>query len=497
MDLYRPLLAKALFPAFEAVRGRPTVPLLRYLRGSQYWSFEALQDLQAGLLRRLIRHAYAHTAYFRQLLDERGLHPDDFHHPDDLHKLPLLDRDLVRDSFEARLATAPPRWVIKKATSGTTGTPVVVKYNAESRHWRDATRWRGYGWGGYQIGMRALHYWGEAPASPSWVRRQKLAIDRRLKRDLYIDCIERGDAALAHTAREIERFRPEVIVAYAAGAAALARFVNTHGLRTWADIPVIVGAERLWPHDRDELRTAFGPAFETYGCREVMLIASECEAHDGMHMSMENLIVEVVVRNPDGTVRAARPGESGEVAITDLHNLACPLIRYITGDVATAHAGGPCACGRGLGRIAAIEGRMTDTLRDGHGNAVGGLVFNVLIGVLDHVARNFQVVQKLDGRVIMRVVPNLGDRLPDSALRAVHDFAAKYLPAAPFAIEYVDKIPLTPAGKRKVVIVEQPAGPPGAADRATATEVPAVCELVTAGSDARQPATASAIPATM
>jgi phenylacetate-CoA ligase len=455
MDLYRPILEKALFPAFEAARGRPTVPLLRYLQGSEWWSADALHDMQAGLLQRLVSHAYAHTEYYRTLLDARGLHPGDFQTVADLQRLPLLDRDLVRETLDARTSLAPPHWVIKKATSGTTGTPVVVKYNAESRHWRDATRWRGYGWAGYRIGMRALHYWGNPPASESWVTRGKLALDRALKRDLYLDCIVRSEAALAHAASEIERFQPQVIVAYAAGAAALARFVNDNGLRRWGEIPVIVGAERLWPHDRKEIAAAFGPAFETYGCREVMLIGAECEVHDGMHTSMENLIVEVVVREPGGTLRAARPGESGEVAITDLHNLACPMIRYITGDVAVAGGESRCACGRNLTKIGPIEGRVTQTLHDGQGNAVGGLVFNVLVGVLDHVARNFQVVQKLDGSVVMRVVPNGGDRLPDREDRAVHEFAAKYLPGTKFTIEYVDKIPLTPAGKRNVVVVEK------------------------------------------
>ena len=456
MDLYRPILEKALFPAFEAARGRPTVPLLRYLHGTERWSPDALHDLQAGLLRRLVRHAYAHTAYFRAVLDERGLHPESFHAVADLERLPLLDRDLVRTTFEARTAAGPPRWVIKKATSGTTGTPVVVKYNAESRYWRDATRWRGYGWGGYRIGMRAMHYWGNPPAYESWVQRQKLALDRKLKRDLYIDCIPRSDQALGHAVHELRRFEPQVIVAYAAGAAALARFVNEHGLRTWADIPVIVGAERLWPHDRAQIIEAFGPAFETYGCREVMLIGAECEAHDGMHTSMETMIVELVVRDDDGTVRAARPGEAGQVAITDLHNLACPMIRYVTGDVAVAHAAGPCPCGRGLTKIGPIEGRITETLHDGDGHAVGGLVFNVLFGVMDHVARNFQVIQKLDGSVILRVVPNVGVRLPDKENRAVHDVAAKYLPGIKFSVEYVDEIALTPAGKRNVVVIERP-----------------------------------------
>jgi len=456
LDLYRPLLERALFPAFEAVRGRPTVPLLRYLHGTERWSRPALRDLQAGFLRRLIRHAYLHTPYYRDLLDQRGLRPDDFDSVDALAQLPLLDRDTVRTSFDARTAAAPPRWVIQKSTSGTTGEPVVVKYNAESRHWRDATRLRGYGWSGYRIGMRVLHYWGFGPPAGSWLTRSKVALDRALKRDLYVDCTPRGEEALMAAARHLRTFDPQVMVAYTAGAAALAKFVLEHELRTWKSFPVLVGAERLWPHERQLIEEAFGPVFETYGCREVMLIGSECEMHDGMHTSMETMIVELVVRDPDGTVRSARPGETGEVAITDLHNLACPMIRYVTGDLAVARDDAPCPCGRGLDRIGPIEGRVTETLRDGHGDAVGGLVFNILFGVMSHVARKFQVIQKLDGRVVMKVVPNGGDRLPEPELTKVHAFAAKYLPATPFNVEYVDDIPLSAAGKRKVVIVEKP-----------------------------------------
>jgi phenylacetate-CoA ligase len=141
--------------------------------------------------------------------------------------------------------------------------------------------------------------------------------------------------------------------------------------------------------------------------------------------------------------------------ITDLHNLACPMIRYLNGDMAIAHPEGTCACGRSLTRIGPVEGRTAETLRDGRGNAVGGLVFNILFGVMDQVAKKFQVVQKADGRVVMKVVPQIGDALPEANRLAIHQFAQKYLPDAPFAIEYVPDIPLTAAGKRKVVIVER------------------------------------------
>jgi phenylacetate-CoA ligase len=455
IDLYGPLLAKALFPAFEAMRGRPTVPLLQYLHTTERWSIDALRDLQLGLLRRLLRHAYQHTAHYRQAMDDADVRPEDLETIADLERLPLLDKDTVRATMDARTAGAPPRAVITKATSGTTGEPVVVKYNAESRYWRDATRWRGYGWAGYRIGMRAYHYWGAAPPPKSWLKRRKIAIDHALKRDCYVDSTPRGEAALAHAVRELRRFEPNVMIAYAAGAAALARYVIDQKLRDWRDIPVLVGAERLWPADRAAIEQAFGPAFETYGAREVMLMASECEAHDGMHTAMETQILELIVREPGGRVRAARPGETGEVVVTDLHNLACPMIRYVNGDLAVAHGDTACACGRQLVKIGPIEGRVTETLRDGRGDAVSGLVFNILFAVLDPVAKQFQVVQRKGGDVVMRVIPQLGLTLPAPAEQQIRAFADKYLPGSPFAIEYVAEIPLTPAGKRNVVVVER------------------------------------------
>jgi len=355
MDLYGPVLEKLLFPAMEAARGRPTLPLLQFLRGSEHWSLDAEHDLQSGLLRRLIRHAASQTAYYGTLLADRGIAPDDIATPHDLRRLPLLDRDTARDTLDARTAATPP-WVVE--TASVADAPVGIRYSAESRNWRDAVRWRAHGWAGYRVGMRALHYLGEPSPRRGWLSRGVQALDRAVHRDLVLSCIVRSEYALASAADQLGAFAPEVIVAYAGGAAALARFINQHGLRRWRDTPVIIAAERLWPHDRTQIETAFGPVFETYGCREVQLIAAQCEARDGLHVSMENLIVELVVRGRDGSVRAARPGEIAEVVVTDLHNLACPLIRYVTGDLAIARGETRCACGRGLATMGPIDGRV-------------------------------------------------------------------------------------------------------------------------------------------
>lgn len=453
-DLYGTLLGRFLFPAFEAARGRPTVSLLRHVEETQWWSLAQLRDLQMGYLRRLLRHAYRHTEYYRKLFDEHGVDPDKLRDVSELARLPLLTRDIAQATNDSRLASAGPKVAIRKASSGTTGQPMVVMYNAESRHWRDATRWRGYGWAGYRIGMRALHYWaGPLQSTPKWAR-FKADVDHLIKRDLYIDSSPRGDEALGAAVQSLRRFKPEVIVGYSQGMAAWARFVNEHKLRTWEDIPVLCGAERLLPQDRETIREAFGPAFETYGCREVMLVGAECEHHDGMHTSMETMIVELVVREPDGTVRLAKPGESGEVAVTDLHNLACPLIRYLTGDLAVARAEEPCKCGRALPRIGPIEGRVTETLHDGQGRPVSGLLFSILFVPLATAANQFQVLQKKDRTVVLKVVPKNG-RLDAKAEQLARDFVAKYLPGCPFVIEQLETIPLTSAGKLRLVVVEK------------------------------------------
>ena len=456
MDLYGRLLRTALFPTWERLRGRETGALGRMLHETQYATASEMADLQSGLLRRLVRHAYRHTPYYRRRWDEAGVGPADIRDVRDLARLPLLDKPEARASDEDRIATAPPFATVVKTTSGSTGTPMVVRYNAESRVWRDATRWRGYGWAGYQPGMKAFHYWGVLATPATGWKKWKVELDHALRRDHYFDCTPRGDADLERAIATLRDLEPEVMLAYAQGAAMLARHVNRTAARTWGDLPVICGAERLWPSDREELVKAFGPhVFESYGCREVMLIGHECERHDGLHLSMETMIVEVLVRE-DGGVRPARPGEVGEVAITDLHNLAQPLIRYLGGDRATMRAPEPCACGRTLPRIGPIDGRVTDTLRDGRGNPVNGLLFSILFVSLTDEAREFQILQRRSGELVIRVVTvTPGQRISAKLDKITADFLAKYLPGISYQWEYVDGIAAAAGGKRHIVVVEK------------------------------------------
>jgi phenylacetate-CoA ligase len=381
--------------------------------------------------------------------------------PDELGLLPILTRQEARASLRPRTSEVPPAPTIRKTTGGTTGEPLVICYDEGAESWRQAMKLRGFGWAGYRVGDRALHYWGE-PTRPDrrLSRRAKVLVDRALKREHYLDCTPRSERDLAAAVARIQRLRPAAIFCYAQAGADLARYINRTGARDWGTIAVICGAERVMPHDRAALTEAFGPAvFETYGCREVTLIASECEEHAGLHLSVENLLVELVVRD-GGRERPAAPGEVGEVVLTDLHNHGMPLIRYANGDLAVAMSEGRCGCGRTLPRLASVEGRSTETLRDAAGNPVGGMVFNLIVSPLAAAVRQFQAVQRKDGAVVLRVVP--APELGPGTLDHVRDRCRRYLPGVPVHIELVEHIPAGANGKRQVVIVERDDDRPGA-----------------------------------
>src|SRR5205823_1358723 len=129
--------------------------------------------------------------------------------------------------------------------------------------------------------------------------------------------------------RDLLRRRPRVLQAYARSALLFARYLEHNGLTPWRPHSIVTSAEVLEPEERALVERVFGcRVFNRYGCREVSVIASECDAHQGMHVMAEGLLVEI--ETPDGP---AAPGVMGNLLVTDLLNFAMPMIRYRIGDL--------------------------------------------------------------------------------------------------------------------------------------------------------------------
>lgn len=451
MDVYARAFRRVLFPAWETrIRKRSTCRILHEIEQAQWRSLDEIRAAQLTDLRALLEHAARHVPYYREQFAKLGFSPGDLGDLDALRSLPILTRKDAQDSFESRKSTAPPLPTLYKQSSGTSGRPLALMYDLGSECWRQATKIRGWGWAGYEIGRPIVILWGvHRPGKRS--QEAKIKVDRALRRETYIDVTTRTPARMNQWVETLRRVKPHALTGYASAIVDLAKHVNAHGLRAWKDIPIISGAERLSASDRDELVRAFGSCvFDTYGSREMMLMAAECEAHQGLHVSAENMIIEILV-DDGGKKRPAKPGEVGEVVVTDLHNLGQPFVRYANGDLAVWCAEETCRCGRALPRLSSIEGRVVETMRNGRGGFVGGITVSVAFVPAAHAVRQFQAVQAPDDSITVRIVRGKGyDDTVEAGLRTRLSDSL----FAPLRFEYVDDIPLTAAGKRRMVVVE-------------------------------------------
>lgn len=452
-ELYAWMYRKVLYPVWEKrIRGRATPDHLSYLDATQWLEPEAVTKIQLDALRRLLRYAGANVPYYRELFARERFDPRGVTSRADLCALPLLTKNIIRERYADLVAPAHRGKNLKKGTSGSTGTPLKFEYSRESECWRQATRIRGYRWAGLVEGMPIFYYWAQVQALPRGAAGVKIRLDRALRREVYVDSMRHTEETMLASVALFRRLRPHLVVGYTQSMAAFARFILDRGLRDWGDVPVLCGAEAVLPADRRALERAFGPGiFETYGSRETMLMGAECPAHAGLHLSEENLVVEVTTRSGDAL---ASPGEPGDVVVTDLHNDGMPLIRYVNGDIASMAEEAPCACGRGLRRLLRVEGRRADTLRDPQGEAIPGIVVHVLFSdARQEIVKAFQAVQQPSGAVVLKVVR--GQDFAEDAFSAQVARLAEYLRGLPLSVEFHDEIPPAPSGKRQTVIVER------------------------------------------
>jgi phenylacetate-CoA ligase len=208
----------------------------------------------------------------------------------------------------------------------------------------------------------------------------------------------------------------------------------------------VVGAEKLHDFQRETIERVFQTRiFETYGSREFTLIGAECSEHSGLHLTMENLLVEIL----DDDDQPTPEGQEGNVVVTDLTNYGMPFIRYRNGDRAVA-GWKTCGCGRGLPLMREVVGRQLDMLNTPDGRMIPGEFFPHTLK--DVVAiRRFQVTQHAEDEVVLRVVLK-GEWNDEERKRIECECREVVGPAVRFSIEVVAEIPLTALGKQRVVV---------------------------------------------
>jgi phenylacetate-CoA ligase len=315
--------------------------------------------------------------------------------------------------------------------------------------WNFAASYRGYAWAGYEIGDKCMGI-GQIVTPKSLGDGISQFMRYSLERQMRVDAAEISDEILPVIAAKLARFKPKFLRGYPSALSILARFIEKEGKHTLRPQAILTGAETVFEHQRELFKRVFGcETYSQYCSFEIHPIAVECPTHSGHHISAENVILEIV--DEQGEIVPA--GEQGRIVITNLHNYAMPFIRYDIGDVGTLSPES-CICGRGLPLLSKLHGRVDDVILTRSGKRIPGTVlhrrFLAFFGV-EHI----QIVQESYDNLMVKLVVNEGvtqEQMDKIRIEVVKEYAGVFGEDMEIGVQFIDRIPLTPAGKQKVVV---------------------------------------------
>jgi phenylacetate-CoA ligase len=444
------LIRNIIYVLYQLISGRRILPKLTKLKNSQWWSPTKIAELQQVHLQKLLHHAYETVPYYHHIFDAVGISPIDIRSIEELRQLPLLTKPIIQQHQEDILSTAySPTQCIANHTGGSTGTPLQFYQDQHQRDWGSANKLRCNIWAGWDFGKRTLRLWGH-PQDLKAAQTIRGKLRDFLLKEYTFDAFNFSINDMTNLVRYIKRKQPEVIVAYASVLTHFATYLENH--HHTEDLPslegIISSTDILFPYQRALIERVFRTkVFNRYGCREVSIIAAECEEHQGMHINADRLIVEFIDEN-DQPVSSDRPGR---VVITDLFNYAMPFIRYDIEDIAVPSTE-KCACGRGLPLMKELIGRYADILTTPQGQFVSASALTTILSQISGL-QECQLVQKTRDWLEVRVVcyPNYNKSSEATFRKHLVQF---FGPEMQITFNYVEKIPITSSGKKRFSISE-------------------------------------------
>jgi len=373
----------------------------RQVMRSQWLTAAERRAQQDAKLRRLVRHAYETVPFYRARMQHAGVKPDDIRSQDDLSKLTPINRaDIQAAGYDSFLSSLyRPKALTAEHTSGSSGQPLTTYFDARFVAVRNALFLRALMAAGYRVGKKVMLLTNTASKRPKpWLRWRYVSICEKAE-DLF---------------KEFNHYRPDILYGCMTSLRQLANYCATRRMVCHSPQAVISTAEGLDSATRILLYDVFkADVYDSYGMTEMGMVAWECPAHDGYHVSEDSVIVEFVADQAcDGT----------RMIMTNLDLYGMPLIRYMTGDLAITGSAEACVCGRTLRRIDRIEGRVLDSITRADGHTLSPYRFTLAIEKILDIGR-YQLVQLAAGEFLLRVEGEADGRegLADTAHKVISD----------------------------------------------------------------------------
>ncbi len=319
-----------------------------------------LEQLQLERLQKMLAYAYDNTVYYKRAFDEAGVSPQDCKTLADLAKFPFIDKSTERatqhvGSFFGEMCSVPEEDVVFMATSsGSTGVPTVSPFSQEDfDEWQD-TEARLF----WQAGMRPKDRYVHAlnfalyVGGPDVIGAQRLGATA-----IWVGAVPSDRLLFV-----LKEYQPTVIWTSPSYAWHLGEKAKEAGFDPKTDFSIhtiVVAGEAggSIPSTREAIEDLWdAKVVDFYGLSDIYgACAAACEAHDGLHLVEDQILVETVDVD---TGEVLEPGQTGEIVYTTLRKKARPMIRFRTGDIGYVSTD-PCSCGRTLARIH-ITGRKDE-----------------------------------------------------------------------------------------------------------------------------------------
>lgn len=374
MKKYLKETAKFLLRCYPVIR-----PYIKRVDAMYEMSNEELMNRNEKRFLYIFRRAYDKSPFYYRLYTEAGIKKEDIKCLEDIKKLPVITKDMVK-KYAQEMLTVPKWQVMVGHTSGTTGTPLTVYSSWPSIWWNQAYTYSARLRNGFKYGQPLVSLRGN-------LDRNTMHMKVHVSNTLYLSsyCINKDTIKTYYDV--IIKHKPVAIEGYPSSLYTLSLCMSEAGLKL--DIPVaFTSSETLLDYQRILIEKQLGTEiYDNFGMTEQTIYLQEAFNHQGYYDLPGYSINEYL--------------EDGEIC-TSLTNEAFPLIRYRSNDIielAELDAEHPQIM------VKSVEGRKEDFLLCKDGGRIQRLDF-IFKGV-NHV-RYGQLVQEKNGFLNVNIVPDFG-----------------------------------------------------------------------------------------
>ena len=318
--------------------------------------YEQLRQLQNERFMKQIRHVWDNVPYYRKKMEDKGVTIDDIKSVDDLHKLPFLSKDDLRDAYPYGLKGMPLEDCVRiHSTSGTTGKRVVAFYTQHDVDlWEDCCARAIVAAGGSKEDVVQVAYGYGLFTGGSGLHGGSHKVG----------CLTLPMSS-GNTDRQLQFMTDlgsTILCCTPSYAAYLAESIEEQGLRDQIKLKAGIFGAEAWSEDmRHDIENKLGiQAYDIYGLTETSGpgVSFECSEQTGMHINEDHFIAEII--DPD-TGEVLPEGAKGELVFTAITKEAFPLLRYRTKDICILNRK-KCSCGRTHVKMCKPMGRSDDML---------------------------------------------------------------------------------------------------------------------------------------